>query len=181
MVARAFQWAQFAVAPYKAVHNVGGAYRLLWKATWFCSYHIHSLINAFHEIWVAMALFINFSCHLHLQAYVFIVNILCSCFVVCVATYFLHHIARSKRFPWNKQIWITTRVLQAGNWNFERGLKPWKITQNDHFEAQKCHFWAFLASFKISFSGLHNPKHNLVWQDGPVCQDSLTERHSRKQ
>ena len=34
------------------------------------------------------------------------------------------------------------------------------MTKNDHFETQKCHFWAFLASFKISFSSLQHPKHN---------------------
>ena len=31
------------------------------------------------------------------------------------------------------------------------------MTKNDHFETQKCHFWAFLASFEISFSSLQHP------------------------
>ena len=33
------------------------------------------------------------------------------------------------------------------------------MTKNDHFETQKRHFWAFLASFKISFSSLQHPSH----------------------
>ena len=35
------------------------------------------------------------------------------------------------------------------------------MTKNDHFETQKCHFSSFLASFKISFSSLQHPSHNL--------------------
>ena len=46
--------------------------------------------------------------------------------------------------------WVGTRVLPAGKRKFERGEKHWKMTKNDHFETQKCHFWAFLASFNIS-------------------------------
>ena len=30
------------------------------------------------------------------------------------------------------------------------------MTKNDHFETQKCHFGAFMASFKISFSSLQH-------------------------
>ena len=40
------------------------------------------------------------------------------------------------------------------------------MTKNDHFETQKCHFWTFLASFKISFSSLQHPSH--VAKKGPV-------------
>ena len=36
------------------------------------------------------------------------------------------------------------------------------MTKNDHFETQKCHFWAFLDSFKISLSSLQHPKHNMT-------------------
>ena len=35
------------------------------------------------------------------------------------------------------------------------------MTKNDHFETQKCHFWAFLAFFKISLSSLQHPTHKL--------------------
>ena len=35
------------------------------------------------------------------------------------------------------------------------------MSKNDHFEAQKCHFRAFLASCKISFSSLQHPNYNL--------------------
>ena len=34
------------------------------------------------------------------------------------------------------------------------------MTKNDHFETQKCHFLAFLAFFKISFSSLQNPTYD---------------------
>ena len=33
------------------------------------------------------------------------------------------------------------------------------MTKKDHFETQKCHFWAFLASFKILFSSLQHTSH----------------------
>ena len=36
------------------------------------------------------------------------------------------------------------------------------MTINDHFETQKCHFWAFLASFKILFSSLQHPIYNIL-------------------
>ena len=35
----------------------------------------------------------------------------------------------------------------------------WKILKNDHFETQKCHFWEFLAFFKISLFSLQHPTH----------------------
>ena len=34
------------------------------------------------------------------------------------------------------------------------------MIKNDHFETQKCHFLAFLAFFKISFSSLQHPNYN---------------------
>ena len=34
------------------------------------------------------------------------------------------------------------------------------MTKNDHFETQKCHIWAILASFKIPFSSLQRPSYN---------------------
>ena len=36
------------------------------------------------------------------------------------------------------------------------------MTKNDHFETQKCHFWAFLPFFKISFFSLQHPNHDSV-------------------
>ena len=44
------------------------------------------------------------------------------------------------------------------------------MTQNDHFEAQKCHFWAFWAFFQISFSSLQHPKHDAIyWLAKIIC------------
>ena len=34
------------------------------------------------------------------------------------------------------------------------------MTQNNHFEAQKCYFEAFWASLKISFSSLQHPNYD---------------------
>ena len=36
------------------------------------------------------------------------------------------------------------------------------MTKNNHFETQKCHFWAFLASFKISFSSFQHPNYSIA-------------------
>ena len=36
------------------------------------------------------------------------------------------------------------------------------MTKNDHLETQKCHFWAFLATFKISFSSLQHTSYDLT-------------------
>ena len=41
------------------------------------------------------------------------------------------------------------------------------MTRNDHFETQKSHFWAFLASFKISVSSLQHPRYmvfDIFWR-----------------
>ena len=37
------------------------------------------------------------------------------------------------------------------------------MTKTDHFETQKCNFWAFLASFKISFSSLQHPSEDVFF------------------
>ena len=47
--------------------------------------------------------------------------------------------------------------MQAGNEN----LKEAKNAEKSHFKIKRCHFWAFLESFKILFSSLHNPTHKL--------------------
>ena len=47
---------------------------------------------------------------------------------------------------------------------YVEGVASWRstLTKNDHFETQKCHFRAFLASFKISFSSLQHPNYKKV-------------------
>ena len=46
-------------------------------------------------------------------------------------------------------------------------LKKAKKAEKSHFKTKKCNFWAFLASFKTSFSSLHNPNNDPLGDD--IC------------
>ena len=55
---------------------------------------------------------------------------------------------------------LETQILKEAK-NLEKLPKMILLgPKNDSFETQKCHFRAFLASFKISLSSLQHPNHN---------------------